>query len=195
MPESKKYTTISVTEGVKADLVAQQEGNDTYSSVIRRALNEQELSRDEVKSRLDFIQQRQLELSRLLVRMAVSDEPLEKDQIPDNLAEYEAWGSSSPFAPSNEQITDVNREEKDEKYKQRALERGFVNRTVIGEDGESTDYRIEIEGVDDDGRLIEGDREEIEPDEPHMHGFSPSSDDEEPDNTDDKPDFLKGGDN
>lgn len=115
MPASKKYTTISVTKGIKADLVARQEGNDTYSSVIRRLLDERDMSKNELKDRLEWQDKVLQQQSRLLVRMAAA-QGLEKEQIPDNLAEYEAWGGDSPFAPSNEVTTDVNAEEKQEEF-------------------------------------------------------------------------------
>lgn len=127
MPASNNYTAISVMKGIKADLVARQEGNDTYSTVIRRLIDERDMNENELKDRLDHLEKVQQQQSRLLVRMAVA-QGVEKEQIPDNLAEYEAWGSDSPFAPSKEETVDVNSEEKQEEFDQ------YDQETITAED-------------------------------------------------------------
>lgn len=120
MPDSKKYTTLSITKGVKADLTALKGGGDTYSSLLRRLIDEREMSDDDIKQRLDFIQNRQLEQVRLLVRIA-DEMGLEKEQIPENMAEYESWGSNSPWAApvSDEKVTDVYSDEKEARMQAR----------------------------------------------------------------------------
>lgn len=171
----REYTTVGVPKGLKADLRQLKEDDETYAAVIRRALTNEGELREKEKSRHNFTHERLNEIARLQVRIA-DELGLEKEQIPRNMAEYEAWGSDSPFAPSDEQTTDVYSEEKADEHKQRALEQGFVNRTVLGDDGEPKHVRIEITGTDDDGKLIEGDREEIDPDENVLYGFSPNED-------------------
>jgi hypothetical protein len=102
MPESNRYTTISVTEGVKADLVARQEANDTYSSVIRRALDEQELSEDKIKSRLNYNATLLQELCGVIGEIAEQEDIPEED-LPDNIREYsKRRDPTDPFSLSKE---------------------------------------------------------------------------------------------
>jgi predicted CopG family antitoxin len=123
MPE---YTSVSLDEGVRETLQQFKDGDETYSDVIRRAMGHEAEYREKEKARWKFVNERLNEQSRLLVRMAV-EMGLDKEQIPENMAEYEAQGGNSPWAPGGEQTVDVFSDEKQAEFEQYDQERITVD--------------------------------------------------------------------
>lgn len=130
--ESRSYTSLSIHKELKEELEDMRRGDETFSQAIWNAIADEKEFRDGIESRLDHLTTIQHEQSRLLVRMAVA-QGLEKEQIPRNLAEYESWGASNPFAAlaSDEETVDVHGDEK----RARMQAREEVLNLERGEDG------------------------------------------------------------
>ena len=133
----ESYTTISVRKGLKEDLQQIMDDNETWSDLLSKMFVHERERREKDKSRWEHLNKIQHQQSRLLVRMA-DEMGLEKEQIPQNLAEYESWGTYSPWgAPfSDEQITDVYSEEKEEES-ERERDDASTRSYVTDSDGET----------------------------------------------------------
>lgn len=188
MSEKSKYTTLSVKQGVKADLTAFRRDSESYTAALRRLLDERELTDGEIERRLDRLVEKQAQQSRLLVRMAVA-QGLSADQIPDDLAADESRGERSFWdpRPAEEDTADVNAEAKREEFE--ALEEaGKLNHALVTESGEIvTEYG---ENTGPHG-MIEGWPGELSEELPQQHDqeteasedtetFDPFADDEYP---------------
>jgi Arc/MetJ-type ribon-helix-helix transcriptional regulator len=166
MPDSDNHTTVSLYKGLRDDIKRMKRDGESYNDYIRRAvvaLNRQE---ERQKSRFDFLENAVMAQSRLQVRMAAA-QGLDKDEIPETLAGWEAWGGSNPFAPPEEAVTDVNRDEKEARLQ---AEKELEEAGEVGNDGPLHGHgRVAEEKIEERAREIMA--EQATDDEGYMDSF------------------------